>query len=196
MRSLLAFINNLGLDQSSGYGIANKIVSFAMLIPAALMQSMASFVGQNVGANKTDRAKKAMYIGMLIGSVFGVFIIFLIFFLGKEVSMIFTDNSNYAFQSAEYLKGFALEAILTCILFSYMGYFSGHNKTIFVMIQGLAQTFLVRLPMSYLMSIRPNPSLTLIGLAGPSATLFGIIINAIYYIISSKKKKYQEIVID
>ena len=194
--ALLAFINNLGLDQSSGYGIANKIVSFAMLIPAALMQSMASFVGQNVGANKTDRAKKAMYIGMLIGSVFGVFIIFLIFFLGKEVSMIFTDNLNYAFQSAEYLKGFALEAILTCILFSYMGYFSGHNKTVFVMIQGLAQTFLVRLPMSYLMSIAPNPSLTLIGLAGPSATLFGIIINVIYYIISSKKKKYQEIVID
>ena len=77
-----------------------------------------------------------------------------------------------------------------------MGYFSGHNKTIFVMIQGLAQTFLVRLPMSYLMSITPNPSLTLIGLAGPSATLFGIIINVIYYIISSKKKKYQEIVID
>ena len=194
--ALLAFINNLGLDQSSGYGIANKIVSFAMLIPSALMQSMASFVGQNVGAAKIDRAKKAMYIGMLFGSIFGVFIIGLIFFFGKELSMIFTDNSNYAFQSAEYLKGFALETILTAVLFSYMGYFSGHNKTIFVMVQGIAQTFLVRLPMSYIMSIRVNPSLTLIGLAGPSATLFGIIINVIYYFIIKNKKKTPEITID
>ena len=194
--ALLAFINNLGLDQSSGYGIANKIVSFAMLIPSALMQSMASFVGQNVGAAKIDRAKKAMYIGMLFGSIFGVFIIGLIFFFGKELSMIFTDNSNYAFQSAEYLKGFALETILTAVLFSYMGYFSGHNKTIFVMVQGIAQTFLVRLPMSYIMSIRVNPSLTLIGLAGPSATLFGIIINVIYYFITKNKKKTPEITID
>lgn len=194
--ALLAFINNLGLDQSSGYGVANKIVSFAMLIPSALMQSMASFVGQNVGANKIDRAKKAMYIGMLLGSVFGVFIILLLIFFGKEVSMLFTDNASYAFQSAEYLKGFALETILTCILFSYMGYFSGYNKTIFVMIQGIAQTFIVRLPMAYIMSIQPNPSLMLIGLAGPSATLFGILINIIYYIIINKKKKAKEIIID
>lgn len=194
--ALLAFINNLGLEQSSGYGIANKIVSFAMLIPAALMQSMASFVGQNVGANKITRAKKAMYIGMLIGSIFGVVIILLIFLLGKEMSMIFTDNVEYAFQSSEYLKGFALEAILTCVLFSYMGYFSGHNKTIFVMIQGLAQTFIVRLPMSYIMSIRANPSLTLIGLAGPSATLFGILINVVYYIIINRKKKNIDITIE
>ncbi len=194
--ALLAFINNLGLDQSSGYGVANKIVSFAMLIPSALMQSMASFVGQNVGANKIDRAKKAMYIGMLIGSIFGIFIISLLLLFGKEVSMLFTDNVNYAFQSAEYLKGFALETILTCILFSYMGYFSGYNKTIFVMIQGIAQTFIVRLPMAYIMSIRSNPSLMLIGLAGPSATLFGILINIVYYIIINKKKRINEIIID
>lgn len=194
--ALLAFINNLGLDQSSGYGVANKIVSFAMLIPSALMQSMASFVGQNVGANKLDRAKKAMYIGMLLGSIFGVFIILLLIFFGKEVSMLFTDNASYAYQSAEYLKGFALETILTCILFSYMGYFSGYNKTIFVMIQGIAQTFIVRLPMAYIMSIQPNPSLMLIGLAGPSATLFGILINIVYYIVINKKKKAKEIIID
>lgn len=194
--ALLAFINKLGLDQSSGYGIANKIVSFAMLIPSALMQSMASFVGQNVGANKNDRAKKAMYIGMLLGCVFGVFILLSLFLFGTEMSMLFTDNKNYAFQSAEYLKGFALETILTCILFSYVGYFSGHNKTIFVMIQSIAQTFLIRLPMSYIMSIQPSPSLTLIGLAGPSATLFGIIINVIYYFVYNNKKKAKEIIID
>ena len=40
--ALCAFVNRLGLEASSGYGVACKIVNFAMLVPSALMQSMAS----------------------------------------------------------------------------------------------------------------------------------------------------------
>ena len=49
--ALCAFVNRLGLEASSGYGVACKIVNFAMLVPSSLMQSMASFVSQNVGEN-------------------------------------------------------------------------------------------------------------------------------------------------
>ena len=55
--ALCAFVNRLGLQASSGYGVACKIVNFAMLIPSSLMQSMASFVSQNVGAGNEKRAK-------------------------------------------------------------------------------------------------------------------------------------------
>ena len=34
-----AFVNKLGLTASSGYGIACKLINFAMLLPSALMQS-------------------------------------------------------------------------------------------------------------------------------------------------------------
>ena len=65
--ALCAFVNRLGLEASSGYGVACKIVNFAMLIPSALMQSMASFVSQNVGAGKHKRARQAMFTGMGVG---------------------------------------------------------------------------------------------------------------------------------
>ena len=38
-----------------------------MLIPSSLMQSMASFVSQNVGAGDEKRASKAMFTGIRIG---------------------------------------------------------------------------------------------------------------------------------
>ena len=69
--ALCAFINRLGLTASSGYGVACKIVNFAMLIPSALMQSMASFVAQNVGAGNPKRAKQSMFIGIGIGLAVG-----------------------------------------------------------------------------------------------------------------------------
>ena len=179
--ALCAFINRLGLDASSGYGVANKIVSFVMLVPGSLMQSMASFVAQNVGAGQEKRARKAMVMGMLIGCGIGIFIAILSFFRGDLLASIFSNDAEVIVRAAQYLKGFAPEAVVTAVLFSFIGYYNGHSKTLFVMLQGLAQTFIVRLPMSYFMSIQPDASLTMIGLAAPCATIFGIVINLIYF---------------
>ncbi|MBD5453079.1 MAG: MATE family efflux transporter [Lachnospiraceae bacterium] len=187
--ALCAFINRLGLDASSGYGVANKIVSFVMLIPGALMQSMASFVAQNVGAGQEKRARKAMLTGMLIGCCIGVFITLFAFFRGDLLAAIFSSDAAVIARAAEYLKGFAPEAVVTAILFSFIGYYNGHSKTLFVMLQGLAQTFIVRLPMSYFMSIQPDASLTMIGLAAPAATIFGIMINLLYFVKVSRELK-------
>lgn len=185
--ALCAFINSLGLEASSGYGIANKIVVFVMLVPGSLMQSMASFVAQNVGAQREDRARKAMVTGMLFGGSIGVVIGIVTFFWGEVPSAIFSNDAAVIARSAEYLRGFAPEAVVTAILFSFMGYYNGHGKTLFVMLQGISQTFIVRLPMSYVMSRLPDASLTGIGLAAPSATIFGIMINLIFFMIYTKK---------
>jgi putative MATE family efflux protein len=186
--ALFAFINRLGLEASSGYGVAQKIQSFVMLIPSSIIQSMASFVAQNVGAGKEDRAKAAMKCGMVIGCSIGVVIAYLAFFHGDLLASVFTGDKAVVAKAYEYLRGFAPEAIVTSILFSFMGYFNGHSLSGFVMAQGLAQSFLVRLPMSYIMSIQPNASLTYIGLAAPTATVFGIILCTIYYIYINRKR--------
>ena len=192
--ALCAFVNRLGLTASSGYGVASKIVSFAMLIPSALMQSMASFVAQNVGANKPKRAKQAMFTGMGIGLVFGCAMFALVMLKGDVLAGIFSTDAEVVQKGFEYLKGFAPETILTAILFSMLGYFNGNNKTVFVMIQGLVQTLLVRLPMSYLMSIQPNASLTKIGLAAPVSTLVGVLLNTAFYLYftHSQQKELQK----
>lgn len=189
--ALCAFINRLGLEASSGYGVANKIVSFVMLIPGSLMQSMSAFVAQNVGAGKEKRAQKTMLCGMGMGICIGIFVGIGSFFRGDLLAAVFTEDASVMIRAFEYLRGFAPEAVVTAILFSFIGYYNGHGQTVFVMIQGLAQTFLVRLPMSWYMSIQPDASLTQIGLAAPSTTVFGIAINMLYFIYYNKKLKKQ-----
>lgn len=186
---LCAIINGMGLEASSGYGIAQKVVSFIMLIPSSLMQSMSAFVAQNVGAGKEDRARKAMRTGMLLGVTIGIFVSALSFFRGDIPSALFTGNQAFIARSAEYLKGFAPEAILTCLVFSYIGYFNGHGKTIPVMVQGISASFLVRVPLSYLFSIQKGATLTTIGYAVPLASVYGIIFFTICYLVFLKKMK-------
>ena len=74
------------------------------------------------------------------------------------------------------------ETIATAILFSMVGYFNGNDKTLWVMVQGLVQTLLVRLPMAYIMSIQPNASLTMIGLSAPTSTVVGILLNIGFFL--------------
>lgn len=186
--ALCAFVNRLGLEASSGYGVACKIVNFAMLIPSSLMQSMASFVSQNVGAGNKKRARQAMFTGIGIGAAFGCVVFCIVMFKGDVLAGCFSNDAAVIQKGFEYLKGFAPETILTAVLFSMIGYFNGNNKTLWVMIQGLTQTLLVRMPMAYIMSIQPNASLTNIGIAAPTSTVVGIVLNIIFFFHMSKKE--------
>lgn len=189
--ALCAFVNKLGLEASSGYGVACKIVNFAMLVPSSLMQSMASFVSQNVGAGKPDRAKKSMFTGMGLGVIVGVVVFICVWCFGDVLTSVFTTDTAVIQKGTEYLRGFAPETIVTAVLFSMVGFFNGYEKTVWVMIQGLIQTLLVRLPLAYVMSIQPHASLTKIGLAAPVATSFGIVLNVIFYLIFTRKMEQE-----
>lgn len=187
--ALCAFVNRLGLEASSGYGVACKIVNFAMLVPSSLMQSMASFVSQNIGAGKKKRAKQSMFTGIGVGLAVGCVVFVLVLFKGDVLCSAFSTDAAVIRNGFAYLKGFAPETLVTAILFSMVGYFNGNNKTVWVMTQGLIQTLLVRLPLAYFMSIQPDASLTKIGLAAPASTLVGIILNLGFFLYLEKKEK-------
>lgn len=187
--AICAFINRLGLEASSGYGVASKLISFIMLVPSSMMQSMSAFISQNVSAGKEDRARKAMVTGMVFGASVGVVILILVFRFGGAASSLFTTRQAFIQNSWDYLKGFGPEAIVTSLLFSLYGYFNGHDRSHFVMICGILQTFLARLPMSYIMSTQPHASLTHIGLACPVSTVFGVVIALIYYLHMIRRMK-------
>ena len=185
--ALCAFVNRLGLDASSGYGVSQKLQSFVMLLPSAIMQTMASFVAQNVGAEKERRALKGMVYGMAMGVAAGVLISLAVFFKADLMASLFTRDDATIRRAFECMRGFAPEAIVTSILFSYMGYFNGHSKSLFVMVQGMIQSFAIRLPMAYIMSALPNASLTGIALAGPAATVVGILLCTLYFLRLKRK---------
>lgn len=111
----------------------------------------------------------------------------LVLLKGDALATIFSTDAEVVQKGFEYLKGFAPGTIVTAVLFSMVGYFNGNNQTLWAMIQGIVQTLLVRLPLSYCMSIQPDASLAKIGLAVPISTVVGIALNIAFYIYWNKK---------
>lgn len=180
-------VNNMGLMPSAGYGVAQKIVSFIMLVPSSVMQTVSAFVAQNIGAGKPDRAKRGYFTAMITGCTVGIFIFLAGFFGGGLLSSLFTSDADVIAQSALYLKGFSVDCILTCILFSSIGFFNGSGNSIPVMIQGISSAFLIRIPVSILISKLPNTSLMLVGFATPITTIYGIIFFIICFALLRRK---------
>lgn len=127
-----------------------------------------------------------------VGLMFGCAVFALVMFRGDLLAGVFSADAEVVQKGFEYLKGFAPETIVTAILFSMVGYFNGNNKTLWVMIQGLVQTLLVRLPMAYFMSIQPNASLTKIGLAAPVSTTVGVVLNITFYMYLNRAEQRKQ----
>ena len=100
-----------------------------------------------------------------------------------------SDELSGIAAAAEYLKAYAIDCLLTSFLFCFMGYFNGCSNTTFVMLQGIAGAFLVRIPVSWLMSRQAVPSLFRIGLATPASTVVQILLCGIYFAAVHRKKR-------
>ena len=66
---------------------------------------------------------------------------------------------------------------------------NGCGKTTFVMAQGIAGAFLVRIPVSFLMSRIQPVSLFLVGLATPCSTVVQILLCAGYFYLLGRKRR-------
>jgi putative MATE family efflux protein len=190
---IFAIVNSLGLTQSAGVGVAEKICSFLMLVASAYMQSLSAFVAQNIGANRRDRAKLALKYGILTSLAAGAVMGYLSFFHGDTLSSIFSNDAEVVSMAANYLKAYGIDCVLTAFLFCFCGYYSGCGKTTFTMAQGIAGAFLVRIPFSYFMSRVPGISLFYIGLATPASTVVQITLCLIYFAYTEKKAKQAEL---
>ena len=185
---ILAIVNRLGVIASAGMGVAEKVCAFIMLIPSAFSQALSAFVAQNMGAGLPRRARKGLACSIAISFTIGILISYIGVFHGDWLTSIFSTERPVIDAGWQYLKAYAIDVLLTSWMFCFVGYFNGCGKTTFVMLQGIVSAFGVRIPVSYLASLAPNPSLFTIGLATPCSTFLQIILCVLYFRHCLKKE--------
>lgn len=191
--AITAIVNSLGLIVSAGVGVAEKMCGFIMLVPSAYMQAMSAFVAQNIGAAKPERARKALLCGIASSLAVSVVMFYATFFHGDLLSSLFAKDAAVIAASAEYLKGYAIDTLLTSFLFCFIGYFNGTGNTMFVMSQGIVGAFCIRLPVSWIISKQAWSTIFRISLATPASSLVQIIMCGVFFAYQIKKQKLYKI---
>lgn len=182
-------VNTFGVTASAGVGVAEKVCVFLMLVPSAYMHSMSAFVAQNMGGGQPRRAKRALGYGILTAFAAGLVMVWLAFFHGDALSLLFAKDAAVAAASHSYLKAYAIDCMLTPFLFCFMGYYNGCEKTLFVMLQGIIGTFGVRIPIAYLVSRIPGATLFQIGLGTPASSTVQIVLCLAMFLYLERRQR-------
>lgn len=169
-------VNTMGVVQSAAVGVAEKVCVFLMLVASAYMQSISAFVAQNNGAGQWERSRQALFYGIRTALAAGAVMGTLAFFGGSFLSGLFSNEPLVIANAHTYLKAYAIDCLLTAILFCFVGYFNGCGRTAFVMVQGVVGAFCVRIPVVFLMSHLDNATLFHIGLGTPISSVVQIIL--------------------
>lgn len=177
---ILAILNTFGLIASAGVGVAEKLCGLMFIIPGAMMSAVSAFSAQNIGAGQEARARQGMAVSMGVSFGMGVCMFLVSFFHGEALAGLFTPDRAVCAAAADYLRSYSLDCVIVGFNFSMMGYLNGIGRTGFVALQGILSTFLIRIPVSWLMSKLPDVTLFQVGFATPLATVFAIVITAIY----------------
>lgn len=174
-------VNDMGVVESAAVGVAEKVCSFLMLVASAYMQSISAFVAQNNGAGAYERSRKALLYGIRTALAAGAAMGALAFFGGSLLAAIFSREPLVISAAHAYLKAYAIDCLLTAILFCCVGYFNGCGKTFFVMVQGIVGAFCARIPAVYLISHIEGATLFHIGLATPISSVVQITLCLMAY---------------
>ena len=177
---ILAILNGFGLIASAGVGVAEKLCGLMFIIPGAMMSAVSAFSAQNIGAEKPARARQGMAVSMAVSFGMGLCMFALSLFFGERLAGLFSGDAAVCAAAADYLRSYAVDCVIVGFNFSMMGYLNGMGHTGFVALQGILSTFVVRIPVSWLMSRIPGVTLFQIGFATPLATVFAIVITALY----------------
>ena len=89
--------------------------------------------------------------------------------------------------AALYMRGSAAEHLLNAFIYCMLGYFNGRERTTFVMAQGLFTAFLVRIPLSYLLSRLPGAGMLTISMAIPATALVSLVLCTGYLLLLRRR---------
>lgn len=179
--AITAIINTLGLIASAAVGVAEKLMSFAFLIPGAFSSAVATMVAQNVGAGQKKRAVSSLYWGIGYSFVCGVAVCALCWLIPQQLTGIFSKDQEVVAAGAQYIGTYSIDCMLTAFVFNINAYLNGNGKSGICFIHSVAATFLVRIPVTWFMSRICAGSLMPMGLAAPAASLASIAICAVYF---------------
>jgi putative MATE family efflux protein len=185
--ALTWIVNRFGTDVIAAYSIAMRIDSLASLPAMNFAAALSTFVGQNIGANKTDRVKAGLIATLKMTAVISLIISAAAFFFSKELIGFFTTDEAVIAIGANYLVIVSSFYLMFSALFAYSGVMRGAGDTLVPMFITLIALWFVRIPAAYFLS--QYMGVDGIWWSTPFGWFVGLTLAFLYYKTGKWKKK-------
>ncbi|HKL75742.1 MAG TPA: MATE family efflux transporter [Halanaerobiales bacterium] len=152
----MGIISRFGTMAVAAYGIGHRVMSIVRMPVRGFGRGTTTMVGQNLGADKIDRAERCTWIATAITFISLILIWIGVFIFSEQIIAIFNNNPEVVKIGSSFLKiaGFS---------FSFIGIrlvigsgFRGAGNTLIAMILAIIALIILRIPLSYFLSVNLN----------------------------------------
>ncbi|MDD4108132.1 MAG: MATE family efflux transporter [Prolixibacteraceae bacterium] len=149
-----------GPDALAGYTIAIRIILFSLLPAGGVSNAAATLVGQNLGAERPDRAERSVWITSRVNMIFmGILSLILILFPEFFIRLFISDIPVVE-SGALALKIISFGFIFYALGMVLIQGFNGSGDTFTPTLINVVCFWLIEIPMAYFLAVSLNMGLT------------------------------------
>lgn len=187
MLALYKVVNMFGTTIIAAYAIAMRIDSFASLPAMNFAAALSSFVGQNIGAGKLERVQAGLRATLKMTALISLVVTLIAWIFARPIMGVFTHDAAVIEAGKDYLYIVSVFYIFFSTMFVYNGVLRGAGDTLIPMFVTLFSLWIVRIPVSYWLSVYMGPKGIWWGI--PIAWALGAFFSFLYFRMGKWKTK-------
>ena len=190
MLAVQRLINSYGSASIASYTAANKMEMICNLPVMSVAQGLSLFVGQNIGADQTERAQKGMWQSMTVCAGIGILLAGVIYLFGPDLMKLFVneDDIEVIRIGARFMRIWAPFVVCHGISQIMVSFLRGTGDSIFSMLSMIGD-LVTRCIMAYIFALALALGFFGIAYAIPCGWLMTILISFGRYFTGGWKKK-------
>ena len=154
---VMSKVNTFGEEFTAGYNVGVRLDQLAFLPVQALASAATAFVGQNIGAQKPERARQGVRVVVTSAVLWALSMAVLLMVFCPVLVSQFSDTPAVVYGGTVYLRSIMPTYVLFAVLFSLNNAMRGAGDSVFPMVNAILSLILLRLPAVYFLANHFGP---------------------------------------
>jgi len=148
-----SLINSLGVAESATFGVGVRIDDIMNKISMGIQYAALPMISQNIAAKKLKRAQKVVYSAWTFSAIFTVIFISMYLCFGKELFMLFSDDTAVHELSSTFISAIIWLFIPFAVMRGTGAFIQGIGNVKFGMVLSILDGVALRIGLSWLFGI-------------------------------------------
>lgn len=176
---VMSKINTYGKEFTAGYNVGYRLDQLVFLPIQSLSSAATAFVGQNIGAQRLDRAKQGIRLTVGASVAWSLLMTAVLMPLAPALVSVFSDTPKVIAAGAVYLRCIMPFYALFAAMFCLNNSMRGAGESVFPMVNVIVSLILLRVPAVYYLADRFGPDFMYYGIG--VGWVLGFLLSVTYF---------------
>jgi len=147
---LVRIVAGFGPESVAAFGVGSRVGMFSFAVIMALGASLVPFIGQNLGARRPDRVRRATWFSVRFGMGYG-FVVWLLFLaFARPIAAVFNDHPAFQDAAVLYFRIVPVGMVFAAAMTLAATTLNGMLMPLRAAMLSVIQMFVLAIPLSFL----------------------------------------------